>query len=159
MSKNTRNRKGLTVAEAGLVFALVLVFCAMAVSLSFAQDKPFVYPAKGQSQEQQSKDRYECDMWAVRQTGFDPSAPATAPQTSPQVSAPAQGAAAGAAVGGTLGAFRRAEERHVQAETQQMQQQQQEAQQQQQQAAAEKERERYNRAWSTCLEGRGYTVK
>jgi hypothetical protein len=33
----------------------------------------FIYPARGQSQEQQSRDRYECHRWGVTQTGFDPS--------------------------------------------------------------------------------------
>ena len=33
----------------------------------------FVYPNHGQSAEQTSKDRYECYLWAVDQTGFDPS--------------------------------------------------------------------------------------
>jgi hypothetical protein len=32
----------------------------------------FVYPKKGQTAEQQAKDRYECHRWAVEQTGFDP---------------------------------------------------------------------------------------
>jgi hypothetical protein len=32
----------------------------------------FVSPRKGQSDEQVAKDRYECDTWAVDQTGYDP---------------------------------------------------------------------------------------
>ena len=32
----------------------------------------FVYPARGQTTEQTSQDRYECYLWAVDQTGFDP---------------------------------------------------------------------------------------
>jgi len=43
---------------------------------AFAQDI-FIYPAKGQSQAQQDKDRYECHAGAVQQTGFDPSKPPT----------------------------------------------------------------------------------
>lgn len=35
----------------------------------------FVYPSKGQSQEQQAKDRNECIGWAVGQTGYDPNLP------------------------------------------------------------------------------------
>lgn len=35
----------------------------------------FVYPAKGQSDELRDRDRYECYLWAVDQTGFDPSDP------------------------------------------------------------------------------------
>src|SRR5271170_8309396 len=33
----------------------------------------FVYPANGQSAEQTDRDRYECHVWAVQQTGVDPS--------------------------------------------------------------------------------------
>lgn len=32
----------------------------------------FVYPNEGQSDEQRERDRYECYLWAVEQTGFDP---------------------------------------------------------------------------------------
>jgi len=35
-------------------------------------DQLFAYPKNGQSAEQQSKDRYECERWAASQTGFDP---------------------------------------------------------------------------------------
>ena len=32
----------------------------------------FVYPAKQQSDEQLANDRYECHLWAVRESNFDP---------------------------------------------------------------------------------------
>jgi hypothetical protein len=35
----------------------------------------FVYPSKGQSQEQQAKDRNDCNGWAASQTGYDPTLP------------------------------------------------------------------------------------
>ncbi len=35
----------------------------------------FVYPSKGQSQEQQAKDRNDCNGWAAGQTGYDPNLP------------------------------------------------------------------------------------
>lgn len=35
----------------------------------------FVYPSKGQSQEQQARDRNECNGWAVGQTAYDPNLP------------------------------------------------------------------------------------
>jgi hypothetical protein len=35
-------------------------------------EKIFVYPKKGQSEDQQAKDRYECHSWAVNQIGSDP---------------------------------------------------------------------------------------
>ena len=39
-------------------------------------DEIFVYPREGQSEEQQSTDRYECHRWAADRTGFDPTQPA-----------------------------------------------------------------------------------
>ena len=55
----------------------VLTFAALLTATpAFAQDSGmFIYPAKGQDQAQQDKDRYECHSWAVQQTGFDPSKP------------------------------------------------------------------------------------
>ena len=35
----------------------------------------FIYPRKGQSEQQQETDRYECHSWAVSQTGYDPTQP------------------------------------------------------------------------------------
>ena len=35
----------------------------------------FIYPRNGQSEQQQAKDRYECHIWAVSQTGYDPTQP------------------------------------------------------------------------------------
>jgi len=33
-----------------------------------------IYPAQGQSEEQQARDRYECHRWSAQQSGYDPSA-------------------------------------------------------------------------------------
>ncbi len=38
-------------------------------------DRTFIYPRKGQSQQQQAADQYECHRWAVGQTAFDPTQP------------------------------------------------------------------------------------
>jgi hypothetical protein len=32
----------------------------------------FIYPKNGQSEEQQSRDKYECHKWAQSESGFDP---------------------------------------------------------------------------------------
>lgn len=37
------------------------------------------YPARGQTADQQARDRYECHSWAVSQSGFDPAVANTAP--------------------------------------------------------------------------------
>ncbi len=95
--------------------AVVLVVSAMTVSVStvpnaaWAQDL-IIYPSKGQSQQQQSRDRYECHTWAVQQTGFDPtnaqmaqsSVRAAAPP--PRAEAPQGGILRGGARGAALGA-------------------------------------------------------
>ena len=40
-----------------------------------APDIAYIYPKNGQSQDQQSADKYECHEWAKNQTGFDPTQP------------------------------------------------------------------------------------
>ncbi len=40
-----------------------------------AADELFVYPAKGQTEQQQADDRYECHRWGVSQTQYDPTQP------------------------------------------------------------------------------------
>ena len=74
----------------------------------------YVFPAQGQSKEQQEKDISECYEWAVQQTGVNPLNPpkveADQVETGPDGSAvrgAAKGAAVGAAAGGMAG--RRAE--------------------------------------------------
>ena len=57
--------------------AVILVVAALSLSVpkaGWAQGL-MIYPSKGQSQKQQSQDRYECHIWAVQQTGYDPSNP------------------------------------------------------------------------------------
>lgn len=148
-----------------------------------------IYPAKNQSAEQQSKDESECQAWAKKNTGIDPLALASAASQTPPVAAQkapppggqrvrgaARGAAGGAVVGaiagdagkgaaigaaaGTVagGARKRREEAQVAAENQQAQAQAQQ-QAQAQSAGTQAQLATFNKAYSACLEGRGYTVK
>ena len=131
----------------------------------------YVYPAKGQSPQQQKSDESACYQWAVQQTGFDPAKPppvaatpaqpTTATGTAP--GAGVRGAARGAVVGeivaddagagAAVGAVAaRGQSRRQNAAANQSAQQQQAAATQQQQA-------NFGRARATCLEGRGYTIK
>jgi len=150
------------------VSGLIILLCSCAV---FGQDL-VVFPAGGQSQEQQSKDEYECYGWAKNQSGFDPMALPTATEAPPQQGAPqggvvrgavggaaiggivdgSDGAKTGAAVGAVVGGVRRNRQRRLQAQQQANWQQQQSD----QYATA---RSGYNRAYAACLEGKGYTVK
>jgi hypothetical protein len=38
-------------------------------------DQLFVYPMKGQSEQKQATDRFQCHSWAMEQTGYDPTRP------------------------------------------------------------------------------------
>lgn len=67
----------------------------------------YLYPTQGQSAEQQDRDKYECNRWAVQQSGFDPSLPSMPPHLRVLVAAgppPGAGVAVGAVAGGVLGA-------------------------------------------------------
>jgi len=68
----------------------------------------YAYPLQGQPAEQQDRDRYECSLWATKQTGFDPSAPNVPPDMRVRVVAagppPGTGTAVGAITGAILGA-------------------------------------------------------
>jgi len=52
-----------------------------------ASSRLFAYPKNGQTAEQQSKDRIECEQWAAAQIGFDPTRPVTAAASSPGAAA------------------------------------------------------------------------
>ncbi|HTY76219.1 MAG TPA: hypothetical protein VMI34_00240 [Candidatus Bathyarchaeia archaeon] len=69
-----------------------------------------------------------------------------------------EGAAIGAAVGGLFGLIRRAHANEERQQQMQQQEQQQQAYQAQQQNALAQGRANYNRAFSACMAGRGYTV-
>ena len=143
---------------------------SLAMALGFlvilpAQAQLMIYPMKGQSSEQQSKDRYECHVWAVQQSGFDPTN-AQAYQAAPQtqqggqvlrggargaamgaaVGAIAGDAGKGAAIGATAGGIRGAFKRHDQNQA---------ASQSYQTAPGQ---DAYDHAIKACLGGRSYSV-
>ena len=51
---------------------LSCIFALLGSTTAVAQSQVFAYPNVGQSEEQQSRDRFECHQWSVSQTGFDP---------------------------------------------------------------------------------------
>jgi hypothetical protein len=143
-----------------------------------APQRLFVYPAHGQSPDQTERDRYECHLWAVQQTGVDPSrADASAyervivqPATPPGANT-AGGAIAGGIIGAIIGGPRNAgaglvlgaatgaivgsaADANAQAQARQTQQQI-----NGENAAEGRARaDSYKRAIGACLQGRGYTV-
>ena len=63
-----------------LVFLILMVaFFGFACAPFADAQQLFAFPKKGQSQNQQNKDRFECHSFASQQSGFDPSAPAPPP--------------------------------------------------------------------------------
>lgn len=133
----------------------------------------FVYPSKGQSQQQQKKDEYECYVWAIEQSGIDPlntpktqAAPEQTGPTGGAVVGAAKGAAAGAAIGAIAGdagkgAAIGAVAGGLSGRRQGKQAQAQANQQSQAQAAATdaQMKETFQKAFAVCLEGKGYTIK
>jgi hypothetical protein len=150
-------------------YRLTTLFMA-AMFASGVPAQQFVYPAKGQSPEQQKKDEGECHVWAVQQSKYDPTNPpqkaaaATPPTTATGTTpgAGVKGAARGAVVGGVMGdAGAGAAAGAVAARGQSRRQNAAQAQ-QQQQAATQQDKAgmaAYQKGRSACLEGRGYTVK
>jgi len=170
-----------------LVIPLVLILLASVAFAQEAQPaKPdsttapldkslgvFVFPAKEQTPEQQAKDEQACHTWAVEQSGIDPlNMTATKPDTAAKgadgsaVKGAARGAVAGVAIGaiagdagkgaaigaaaGGMGGMSKGKKKQAQKE------------QQAKQKAAETDKAKidsFKKAYSACLEGKGYSVK
>ena len=149
-----------------IMYAWGMLFIASCTMESVFAQNLIIYPAKGQSQEQMEKDKFDCYSWAKQQTGFDPMVASTAPQQASAgkdsaVRGAAKGAAVGAGVGAIAGdagkgaavgaAFGGLKGRNQRKQAEQVQQQ--------QTVQANQRVSEYNRAYSACLEAKGYTVK
>jgi hypothetical protein len=151
---------------------VVTAVLLLQASPGFTQDLS-IYPAQKQSAEQMDKDKYECYNWAKKDSGFDPMAVPTtstaAPSGQKKSGGVVKGALGGAAVGAIVGDRSKYARRGAVAggliggvrQSSKNSQVEQERQQWEQQEASRyaNERNNYNRAYSACLEGRGYTVK
>jgi hypothetical protein len=153
-----------------ILFAVVTTIFFAGVA---AAQNPVVYPAKGQSAQQTAKDKQACTAWAQQQGSAYHAAAGPPPMeeadSGGMVRSGARGAALGAiggAIGGdagkgaaigaavfgagrllhNLGASRRNEEREEDWQTRQAQ-------------AQAARRQHFDRAFSACMQGRGYTVK
>ncbi len=111
---NLRLYRGLGWSPAALSVSVVILAVWAAPHTTWAQGL-IIYPSKGQSSQQLSRDRYECHTWAVQQTGYDPSNPQMAQSNSPAAASPPRaeaprggllrGGARGAALGAVGGAI------------------------------------------------------
>jgi len=132
-----------------------------------------IFPAKGQSNEQLEQDKFSCYGWAKKESGFDPmQAPTTktaAPSQEKKSGGVVKGALGGAALGAILGDSSKAAKRGAaaggliggvrQSSANTKNQQKTEQWKQQEANNYANNRNQYNRAYSACLEGKGYTVK
>jgi len=142
----------------------------------------YAYPLQNQSYEQQDRDRYECHLWAVKQSGFDPSAPSLAPHTRvrvvsappPETSVPGaavtgavlgavvggphsagEGAVVGAVAGAMIGAAADSQRNERIRDVEERSA----AVQRERNSAVELKADDYRRAISACLGGRGYSTQ
>ena len=177
-------------------FALLPLLLVCVIPLGWADSPPtevarpatpqspdvYFYPKQGQSADQQGRDRYECFLWARRQTGYDPSLvrpDLRRPVRVVAVPAPghdtAAGAVGGAVIGATvarprdegrgavIGAIAGAVLGSVSDNARQKQADAEAArrngQREAEAARSDTELQDYRRALRTCLEGRGYAVQ
>ena len=145
------------------VMRFVLGAAALHFAVLAAAQKPAVYPAKGQSAQQQKKDDGACYGWAKSNTGIDP---AVVAQTPSPPSGPAvgggervRGAARGAVVGEVAGGNAREGAAVGAVVGGSRARKNQAAQQQQAQDQKTQTMDTFYRAYGACMEGKGYTVK
>ena len=139
----------VTTAMTALVFAAVITGCAS--SSEPPKAGVYVYPAQGQSAEQQAQDTSACQSWAQHQTGYNPTGDtakgvgvgaalgalggaALGAAVGAAAGSPGTGAAIGAAAGGVGGATYGGVSQHGQGQA------------------------GYDQAYSACMSGKGYTV-
>jgi Glycine zipper 2TM domain len=136
----------------------------------------FVYPSNGQTESQTDRDKYECHIWAVQQSHFDPSLARSneTPQVKVVAAPPGTSTATGAMTGAMIGAVI-SDPRHAgagalvgavsgaiigsaadAARQEHVEQAQREY--DRHYAASQRPAQDYRRAVSACLEGRHYTV-
>ncbi len=151
---------------------LVFVAAAGLAATASAQDL-MVFPNDGQDKEQQQQDEYTCYNWAKGETSFDPMAVPTATAPPPKKEEAKGGVARGAVRGAALGAIvgndsddtwkgaaagaavggmrRKDQKRKEDTASKQWEQE--------QQQIYQENRNRYNRAYAACMEGKNYTVR
>src|SRR5215468_1952680 len=155
-----------------MIGAWIAVLLAADPGAVRAQDV-YVYPAKNQTDEQMARDKEECHDWAVKQTGVDPEKLASEAVTPPPQSGEsssgagsglggaglgaARGAMSGDAAGGAIRGVGMGRLIHAIRARRQMEEQHQAVQQDYQQRQTQLQG--YDRAFSTCLTGRGYSVQ
>ncbi len=149
-----------------ILFTLMVFFASTSVAQAHGL---FVFPNEGQSQDQQDKDEFQCIRTATDRTGFNPMAAPSTTRARPETQGGAargavggallgtavgaiagdtrRGALVGAAGGGLLGGMRRNDSRRQQDQWAD-----------EQAAIQQADRAQWERAFSACMQARGYTV-
>ena len=149
---------------------LMTLFAICVLVTSAQAQELFVFPNEGQSQDQQDKDEFQCHRMARERSGFDPMQTPTATRARPETRGGAlrggaggaligtavgaiagdarRGAAIGGVSGGLMGGMRRNDSRRQQDQWAQ-----------EQAAIYQRDRNDWNRAFTACMESRGYTVR
>lgn len=153
---------------------MLMLGMALAVAVeplaAWGQQAPIVYPAQGQTLDQQAGDESACRTWAQQQSGVYPNQAPPGYYGNTNTGTPVlggaargaalgavggaiggdagKGAAIGAAVGGTAGLMRRNQQRRQQAYAND-----------QAMAQYQASMTQYNQAFGACMQGRGYTVR
>ncbi len=149
-----------------------LSLAAMLITSAAVAQELMIYPAQDQSAEQQETDKFQCYGWAKGESGFDPMLQPTATEPPPEQKSTSgsilRGVAVGAVVGNIAGdssSDRRSARKTGAAiggiqrrSTKQSNAQAQQQWEQDQQRIYQENRNNYNRAYSVCLTGRGYSV-
>lgn len=148
----------------------IAMLTALLASVAAAAE-PQVAAAKGQTQEQQQRDQYECHEWATQKTGVDPVALAEQKLKTPG-SKEGEGAGGGSH-GAAIGALRGAANgdaaagaargfgigRLVAMAKARRQLNEQKSAGSPDSASVQEQLDRYDKAYATCLSARGYDVK
>ncbi len=154
-------------------FNIMAALCGLCLAATSIADELMIFPNTDQTSEQQEQDKFACYTWAKDQSDFDPMAPPTATEPPPQQQAKkggvgkglVRGAAVGqiaggdskstrrgAAAGVAIGGMRRQDQKRKEAQAREQWEQ-------EQVRIYTESRNRYNRAYAACLEGKNYTVR
>ena len=157
----------------------VIVLLTLGIAPAWG-DELFVYPARGQSSEQTDRDKYACYQFAKGETGFDPmSRPTTStppPAKEKETWGTGEGAIGGALLGAGIGALAGGRSGagtgavvggvgggamgHMRRSDQKAREEQRYRDWERREVSQySRGRNSYERAYTACLEGRGYTVR